>query len=268
MRSTFRTKAATRCPRPIRVSNPQGALSEIENPNPNPAAVALGSNNWYTQDGYGGFDKAGSDYFGGGTYSDCSDPAQPGVRAVLAYIRSLRVASRCEPGHYYLLNNYNPGYEPTLSNEDASTFDGTWQDAYYQDYALGDGATAFTMPPNRNGDGKDPSKTNSIGDTLNNAGISWKYYGDQLNVFHTDPHRPTAPPKASCRTSTADLQPVPVRPVDHGKSGREQAHPGHHEPVRGHRRRYRPAGGFVRRSRAAWWTATRHPRSWTCSKAS
>ena len=64
-----------------------------------------------------------------------------------------------------------------------STFNGTWQDAYYQDYAVGDGATtAFTIPPNRNGNGKDPSKTNSIGDTLNNAGISWKYYGDQLNM--------------------------------------------------------------------------------------
>src|SRR5580658_4070899 len=180
---------------PNPLSNPQGALSEVENPNPNPAAVALGSNNWYTQDGYGAFDKAGSDYHGGGTYSDCSDSAQPGVGPVLGLIRSLGVASRCEPGHYYLLNNYNPGYEPQLSNEDASSFNGIWQDAYYQDYAVGDGATAFTIPPNRNGNGKDPSKTNSIGDTLNNAGISWKYYGDQLNVFHTDPHVTNSPAK-------------------------------------------------------------------------
>jgi phospholipase C len=176
-------------------SNPQGALSEIENPNPNPAAVSLGSNNWYTQDGYGGSDKAGSDYYGGGTYSDCSDSTQPGVGPVLAFMRSLGVASRCEAGHYYLLNNYNPGYEPQLSNEDAGAFNGLWQDAYYQDYAVNGGATAFTIPPNRNGNGKDPSKTNSIGDTLNNAGISWKYYGDQLNVFHTDPHATNSPAK-------------------------------------------------------------------------
>ncbi|HXY97137.1 MAG TPA: alkaline phosphatase family protein [Steroidobacteraceae bacterium] len=180
---------------PNPVSNPHGALSEIENPNPDPAAISLGSNNWYTEDGYGSFDKAGSDYFGGGTYSDCSDPTQPGVQPVLSHIHGLGVASRCEPGHYYLLNNYNPGYEPQLSNEDASTFNGTWQDAYYQDYAVGDGATAFTIPPNRNGNGKDPSRTNSIGDTLNNAGISWKYYGDQLNVFHTDPHVTNSPAK-------------------------------------------------------------------------
>ena len=180
---------------PNPVSNPQGALSEIENPNSNPAAVSLGSNNWYTEDGYGTFDKAGSDYYGGGTYSDCSDSSQPGVGPVLGFIHSLGVASRCEAGHYYLLNNYNPGYEPQLSNEDASTFNGIWQDAYYQDYAVGDGATAFTIPPNRNGNGKDPLKTNSIGDTLNNAGISWKYYGDQLNVFHTDPHVTNSPAK-------------------------------------------------------------------------
>jgi phospholipase C len=180
---------------PNPVSNPSGALSEIENPNPNPAAVKLGSDNWYTQDGYGGSDKAGSDFYGGGTYSDCSDSSQPGVAPVLGLLRSLGVASRCEPGRYYLLNNYNPGYEPSLSNEDASTYNGTWQDAYYQDYAVGDGATAFTIPPNRNGNGKDPTKNNSIGDTLNNAGISWKYYGDQLNVFHTDPHVTNNPAK-------------------------------------------------------------------------
>jgi len=183
---------------PNPLTNPQGSLSEIENPNPNPAADKLGSNNWYTQDGYGtsGVDKAGSDYaYGGGSYTDCSDSSQPGVTPVLTYIRSLGVASRCESGHYYLMNNYNPGYEPTLSNENHGTaaFNGQWQDAYYQDYSLGDGATPFTIPPNRNGNGTDPSKTNSIGDTLNSKGISWKYYGDQLNVFHTDPHATNSP---------------------------------------------------------------------------
>jgi phospholipase C len=178
---------------PNPASNPQGSLSEIENPNPNPAAVSLGSNNWYIQDGYGAFDKAGSDYHGGGTYSDCSDPSQPGVEPVLRFIHSLGVGSRCEPGRYYLLNNYNPGYEPALANNHTSSFNGVWQDAYYQDFAVGAGASAFTIPPNRNGNGKDPSKTNSIGDELNHRGISWKYYGDQLNVYHTDPHSTNNP---------------------------------------------------------------------------
>ena len=82
---------------------------------PNPAA---GTNNWYTQDGYGNGGNAGfrrllgSPVSGGGSYSDCSDPTQPGVRPILDYLQSLPrpINPRCEPGHYYLLNNYNPGY--------------------------------------------------------------------------------------------------------------------------------------------------------------
>ena len=50
------------------------ALSEIENPNPQP-----GTNNYYTQDGYGGGSGsptavAPNANYGGGSYVDCSDP--------------------------------------------------------------------------------------------------------------------------------------------------------------------------------------------------
>src|SRR5277367_2464 len=96
-----------------------GMIDSIENPNPQP-----GTNNFYTQDGYGsdfnsGFPMKDWDLtqsnglpiiYGGGSYSDCSDAGQPGVEPILGYLRSLRVNSRCEAGHYYLLNNYNPGY--------------------------------------------------------------------------------------------------------------------------------------------------------------
>ncbi|MGH9675847.1 MAG: alkaline phosphatase family protein, partial [Candidatus Acidiferrum sp.] len=70
--------------------------NQIENPDPQP-----GTNNWYTQDGYGG-----------GSYSDCADPKQPGVDAILDYLASLprKPKPNCAPGHYYLLNNYDPGY--------------------------------------------------------------------------------------------------------------------------------------------------------------
>jgi phospholipase C len=85
------------------------ALSEIENPNPQPS-----TNNYYTQDGYGGGSGSPAAVppnanYGGGSYSDCSDAAQPGVAPVLNYLNSLyrKVNSRCESGHYYLLNNYN-----------------------------------------------------------------------------------------------------------------------------------------------------------------
>ena len=105
-------------------TNPAGwggaaTIDSIENPNPAP-----GTNNWYTQDGYGEDYNAGypmSDWaktqsnglpviYGGGSYSNCSDPSQPGVKPILDYLKLLRINPRCEPGHYYLLNNYNPGY--------------------------------------------------------------------------------------------------------------------------------------------------------------
>ncbi|MBA1993735.1 phosphoesterase, partial [Escherichia coli] len=47
---------------------------------------------------------------GGGSYSDCSDATQPGVKPILDYLKNIRINPNCEPGHYYLLNNYNPGY--------------------------------------------------------------------------------------------------------------------------------------------------------------
>ena len=74
----------------------QPPANQIENPNPQP-----GTNNYYSQDGYSG-----------GSYSACADPAQPGVTSVVSYLRSLpmKINPNCDPGHYYLLNNYNPGY--------------------------------------------------------------------------------------------------------------------------------------------------------------
>ena len=35
--------------------------------------------------------------------------SQPGVGPIVSYLKSLNIDPRCEPGHYYLLNNYNPG---------------------------------------------------------------------------------------------------------------------------------------------------------------
>ena len=132
-----------------------GIVNEIENPDPTP-----GTNNWYTQDGYGG-GGYGSPVYGGGSYSNCSDPQQPGVGPILNYLASLPqpIKSRCQTGHYYLLNNYNPGYFGDGSN------------AYTDHYVYN---TPFTIPP---------SSTPSIGDDLNAHNISWKYYGDQWRNY-------------------------------------------------------------------------------------
>ncbi|HTV58023.1 MAG TPA: alkaline phosphatase family protein [Verrucomicrobiae bacterium] len=131
----------------------QGTVDEVENPNP-----ATGTNNWYTEDGYGG-GSYGSASYGGGSYSDCSDPTQPGVGPILAYLKSVHINPRCQAGHYYILNNYNPGYF------------GQGENAYADESGLN---TVFTVPP---------SSTPSIGDDLLAHNISWKYYGDQWNDY-------------------------------------------------------------------------------------
>jgi phospholipase C len=107
-----------------------------------------GTNNYYTQDGYSG-----------GSYSNCSDARQPGVSTVEAYLATLpyKPSSKCQAGAYYLLNNYNPGY-------------------------FGDGTvntSTFTIPP---------SSVRTIGDTLNEADVSWKYYGAGWDNYVKDPN--------------------------------------------------------------------------------
>jgi phospholipase C len=138
-----------------------GVVDEIEDPNP-----AAGTNNWYTEDGYGAGGYGYGTPAGGGSYSDCSDPNQPGVAAVLNYLSSLKrpINPRCEPGHYYLLNNYNPGFYG----------DGTVADPNDPNYA------PFTIPP---------SSVRTIGDELLEHKISWKYYGDQWNQYLTDKYQ-------------------------------------------------------------------------------
>jgi phospholipase C len=129
-------------------SNGKGAIAtppseEIENPNPQG-----GTNNWWTQDGYSG-----------GSYSNCSNENAPGVKEVTTYLATLPYtpSPRCKEGAYYLLNNYNPGYNG----------DGTIN------------TSTFTIPP---------SAVPTIGDTLNTANISWAYYGAGWDAFSsTDP---------------------------------------------------------------------------------
>jgi phospholipase C len=138
-----------------------GIVDEVENPNPAP-----GTNNWYAQDGYGN-GSFGVPSSGGGSYTNCSDLTQPGVAPIVSYLQSLErpIKPNCETGHYYLLNNYNPGYFGDGSN------------AYTDTNANN---TVFTIPP---------SPVKSIGDSLLTANISWKYYGDQWNAYLSDKYQ-------------------------------------------------------------------------------
>ena len=116
------------------------ATNQIENPNP-----VAGTINWYTQDGYSG-----------GSYTNCSDTTQPGVASIVNYLASLSpaISPNCQTGHYYLLNNYNPGYNG----------DGTSALALSQ----------FTIPP---------TSQPHIGDVLGAAGLSYAFFGEGWNIY-------------------------------------------------------------------------------------
>jgi phospholipase C len=146
------------------------ALSEIENPNPQP-----GTNNYYIEDGYGG--GSGSPTatspnanYGGGSYVNCADPAQPGVAAVRDFLRGSKTGANCENGRYYLVNNYNPGY-------------------------FGDGSNAYTdQNPSNYVYTVPPSSVRTIGDELSSKGISWAYFGDQFDQYLADKYQLKFPP--------------------------------------------------------------------------
>jgi phospholipase C len=81
-------------------------------------------------------------------FVNCADTTQPGVAPIVNYLASLPYAPNpnCQPGHYYLINNSNPGYNA-------------------------DGSLSGSVPP---------SSLRSIGDALNDANITWAYYGAGL----------------------------------------------------------------------------------------
>jgi len=117
---------------------------QIENPNPQ-----AGTNNYYTQDGYGSTATKG-----GGSYVNCADATQPGVGPIQAYLAALPYdvfnGGNCLTDAYYLVNNYNPGY---LGNGTPAPL----------------GATQFTIPPTRQ---------QNLGLLLTKHDISWHYYGE------------------------------------------------------------------------------------------
>ena len=110
--------------------------SQVENSNPQ---SGLSNPNWYTEDGYSG-----------GSYVNCADQNQPGVKPILDYLTSLHVKPNCANNTYYLVNNYNLGYRP----------DGTLRPS--------DPTQGFFRPQ--------PPTLPTIADALSAKGVAWKYY--------------------------------------------------------------------------------------------
>lgn len=123
--------------------------NQITNPNPK-----AGTSNFYTRDGYQG-----------GSYVNCADASQPGVAAILAKIASFGRKSNCEAGKYYLVNNYEPGYNfLTKTNNPIAT-------------------DKFNYPM---------QSVPTIGEALEAKGVSWSWYtggaeqNDVINVVTGD----------------------------------------------------------------------------------
>jgi phospholipase C len=105
--------------------------SSIANPNPKAGTV-----NQYTVDG---------------NFTACGDTSQPGIKPIVSYLKALpyKVDVNCQAGHYYMVNNVNPGYLPN-------------------------GALA-------GGSNLPPSPVRTIGDSLMEKHISWAFYGGAYN---------------------------------------------------------------------------------------
>jgi phospholipase C len=111
--------------------NPVTPPSSIANPNPKAGTI-----NQYTVDG---------------NFTNCSDVFQPGIGPIVSYLESLPYAAepKCQPNHYYMVNNTNPGFLPN-------------------------GALAH-------GSSIPPSNVRTIGDALNEKKITWAYFGGAYN---------------------------------------------------------------------------------------
>jgi phospholipase C len=112
--------------------------TQIADPNPQP-----NTDNQYTVDG---------------RFSNCSDVFNAaGVLPIVRYLDSLPYAAQanCDAGHYYMLNNTNPGFLPNGAVDTKGI------------------ASGGSIPP---------SSVRTIGDALNDKSISWAYYGGAYNA--------------------------------------------------------------------------------------
>jgi len=121
--------------------NPTTPPSRIANPNPLP-----GTDDVYTVDLL--FD---------GNFTECGDLSQPGIKPIHDYLASLpyNPNPRCEPGHFYMINNDSPGFLP----------DGTVDTKGI--------AKGGSIPP---------INVRTLGEALNEKNVSWAYYGGAYNA--------------------------------------------------------------------------------------
>jgi phospholipase C len=87
-----------------------------------------------------------------GNFTECGDLSQPGIKPIHDYLASLpyKPDSKCEPGHFYMVNNDAPGFMPDGSVDSKGI------------------ANGGSIPP---------TNVRTLGEALNEKQISWAYYG-------------------------------------------------------------------------------------------
>jgi phospholipase C len=92
-----------------------------------------------------------------GNFTKCADKTQPGIAPIVNYLESLpnEIEPNCAPQHFYMINNASPAFNPDGSLNAAGI------------------ARGSRLPP---------SNLRTIGEALNEKGISWAYYGGAYNA--------------------------------------------------------------------------------------
>jgi phospholipase C len=121
--------------------------------NPNPKP---GTDNEYTVDA--GFN---------GDFTECADTTQPGIAPIVNYLGTLpwHPSPNCDSKHFYMINNTNPGFLPTGDIDTAGI------------------AKGASIPP---------QTVRTVGEALNEKGISWAYYGGAFNAAVALTKNPTS----------------------------------------------------------------------------
>jgi phospholipase C len=102
-----------------------------------------------------------------GNFAECGDLTQPGIKPIHDYLASLpyHPSSKCQTGRFYMVNNDNPGFLP----------DGTVDSNGI--------AKGGSVPP---------TNVRTIGEALNEKGVSWAYYGGAYNAAVSLEHNPSS----------------------------------------------------------------------------
>ena len=146
--------------------------------NPNPTEFLGGIVDFYQNDYWNIYDpdpKVADFGNTGVTFTNCWDLSQPGVGAIMTYLRDLENANtnftmfnkgNCKPNTYYQVNNSYPYY---------NTKGGEISDTQRKEFPSG---KKYTVGP---------QTIPNIGDVLSQRGISWRYYGQSFDLAAGDP---------------------------------------------------------------------------------